>query len=95
MARTKGSKNKKKSELVYNTVAEVDARLEQLSSEIDELSNTLKSRKTEMKELVKTRASIEAAEAEARAEAAKQELIAVIEESGKSYEDVIRMIKGE
>ena len=83
-----------KKDIPYKTVAEVDERIAALNAEIEDLNQTVKAKKKEVKELVRSRIVVEKMEAEARAEEAKAELMKAIEESGKSYDDVIRMVRG-
>ena len=89
MPRPKGSKNKKKSALVEN----VDEKLTSVQQEVERLTAELKSRKAELKKLMKAKAESDQAAAEKKAEEDKQRLIEAVSASGKTIEEVLALLK--
>lgn len=91
MARPKGSKNKVKT-IVTEDVAE---KIVAVEAEIAELTDALKAKKTELKALVKAKEESDKIAAAKKAEKDKAVLLAAFEQSGKSIEEVLNMIKGD
>lgn len=95
MSRPKGSKNKPKAveTAVIVTVEEYDGKIAALEKEIEAATATVKARKAELKELVKARAEAEKAAAERKAEEDKARILAAVEASGKSVDEILELLK--
>ena len=91
MPRPKGSKNKKTA-VVIETVENIDERIAATESAISTLTEELKAKKAELKELTKAKAEAEKLVAEKKAEEDKTKLLDAIAASGKSIDEVIEMI---
>lgn len=91
MTRPKGSKNKKTT-VVIETVENIDERIVATESAISTLTEELKAKKMELKELTKAKAEAEKLAAEKKAEEDKTKLLDAIAASGKSIDEVIEMI---
>ena len=91
MPRPKGSKNKKTT-VVIETVENIDERIVATESAISTLTEELKAKKMELKELTKAKAEAEKLAAEKKAEEDKTKLLDAIAASGKSIDEVIEMI---
>lgn len=87
MPRPKGSKNKVK------VIENVDEKIAALEAEIAGLQESLKTKKLEMKALVKAKDKADKAAAAKKAEEEKAELLEAIEKSGKSLEEVLAFLK--
>ena len=90
MPRPKGSKNKK-TVIVEN----IDEKIAAAEKEIAELTDTLKTKKAELKDLVKAKAESAKIAAAKKAEEDKATILAAVEKSGKSVEEILEMLKGE
>jgi len=90
MPRPKGSKNKK---LVI--VENIDEKIAAAEKEIAELTDTLKTKKAYLKELIKAKAESAKIAAAKKAEEDKATILAAVEKSGKSVEEILEMLKGE
>ena len=94
MPRPKGSKNKKTA-VVIDTVENIDEKIAAVEAAIDELTESLKARKAELKALTKAKLEAERLAAEKKAEADKAKLLEAFIASGKSVDEVITMLSGE
>ena len=94
MPRPKGSKNKKaiSTELV-ETVESIDERIAEAEKAIETLTNDLKAKKAELKELVKLKAQAEAVAAKKKAEEDKAAILEAVEKSGKTVEEILELLK--
>ena len=94
MPRPKGSKNRVKTvETAVVKPEEIEKRIEEITAEIDQLGETLKEKKAELKALTKAKAEAEKAAAEQKAKEDKEKLLAAVEASGKSIEEILEMLK--
>lgn len=93
MPRPKGSKNKKK--LIELSVENFDEKISSVENEISMLTDQLKAKKAELKMLVKAKEADAVAKAAQKAEEEKAAIIAAVEQSGKSVDEILSMLKGE
>ena len=94
MPRPKGSKNKKTLAAVSAQAAtEIDSRIAAVEAEIEELGEKLKARKAELKTLAREKAKADAAAAAKKAEEDKAAILAAVEASGKSLEEILTLLK--
>jgi uncharacterized protein involved in exopolysaccharide biosynthesis len=94
MPRPKGSKNKKTLAAVSAQAAtEIDSRIAAVEAEIEELSEKLKARKAELKTLAREKAKADAAAAAKKAEEDKAAILAAVEASGKSLDEILALLK--
>lgn len=94
MPRPKGSKNKKTLAAVSAQAAtEIDSRIAAVEAEINELSEKLKARKAELKTLAREKAKADAAAAARKAEEDKAAILAAVEASGKSLDEILALLK--
>lgn len=91
MPRPKGSKNKKTA-VIIETVESIDERIATTEAAISTLTEELKAKKAELKELTKAKATAEKLAAEKKAEEDKAKLLDAIAASGKSIDEIIDMI---
>ena len=91
MPRPKGSKNKKTA-VIIETVESIDERIATTEAAISTLTEELKAKKAELKELTKAKAAAEKLAAEKKAEEDKAKLLDAIAASGKSIDEIIDMI---
>ena len=94
MPRPKGSKNKK-SLVVVETVENIDEKIATAESAIAALTEELKAKKAELKELTKAKAEAEKLAAEKKAEEDKAKLMEAIAASGKSVDEIISLLNGQ
>ena len=94
MPRPKGSKNKK-SLVVIDTVENIDEKIATAESAIAALTEELKAKKAELKELTKAKAEAEKLAAEKKAEDDKAKLMEAIAASGKSVDEIISLLNGQ
>ena len=94
MPRPKGSKNKK-SPVVVDTVENIDEKIATAESAIAALTEELKARKAELKELTKAKVEAEKLAAEKKAEEDKAKLMEAIAASGKSVDEIINLLNGQ
>jgi septal ring factor EnvC (AmiA/AmiB activator) len=92
MPRPKGSKNRKSTEFA-EPVEKLDEKISATESAIATLTEELKARKAELKELTKAKARAEEYAAEKKAEEEKTKLMDAIAASGKSVDEIIQMLK--
>ena len=93
MPRTKGSKNKPKTEAPILTVEEIENKMAAVEAEIEDLSEKLKEKKTELKQLAKDKEAAIVAAAEKKAEEDKQAILDAVEKSGKTIEEILELLK--
>ena len=91
MPRPKGSKNKK-SLVVVDTVEKIDEKIAATESAIAALTEELKAKKAELKELTKVRIEAEKLAAEKKADEDKAKLMEAIAASGKSVDEIIQLL---
>lgn len=91
MPRPKGSKNKK-TVVVIDTVENINEKIIATESEIAVLTEELKAKKKELKELSKAKAEAEKLATEKKAEEDRIKLMAAVTASGKSVEEIINLI---
>ena len=91
MPRPKGSKNKKAAVMI-ETVESIDEKIATTESAISTLTEELKAKKAELKELTKAKATAEKLAAEKKAEEDKAKLLDAIVARGKSIDEIIDMI---
>jgi len=91
MPRPKGSKNKKTA-VVIETVENIDERIAAVESAISSLTEELKAKKAELKELTRAKVAAEKLAAEKKAEEDKAKLLDAVAASGKSIDEIIDMI---
>ena len=94
MPRPKGSKNKK-SLVVIDTVENIDEKIATAESAIAALTEELKAKKAELKELNKSKVEAEKLAAEKKAEEDKAKLMEAIAASGKSVDEIINLLNGQ
>ena len=92
MPRPKGSKNKKKAVVV---VENVDERIAAAEAEIASLTEQLKAKKAELKDLNKAKAEADRLAALQKAEAEQAKLLEAVAASGKSIEEIISLLNTE
>ncbi len=92
MPRPKGSKNKKKAVVV---VENVDERIAAAEAEIASLTEQLKAKKAELKDLNKAKAEADRLAAQQKAEAEQAKLLEAVAASGKSIEEIISLLNTE
>ena len=93
MPRPKGSKNKKIATEIIETVESIDERIAAAEAAIATLTDDLKSKKAELKQLVKLKAEAERVAAEKKAAEDKEKLLAAVEKSGKSIDEILELLK--
>ena len=94
MPRPKGSKNKKIS-VVIDSIENIDAKIATVESAIATLTEELKAKKAELKELTKAKVEAEKLAAEKKAEEDKAKLMEAIAASGKSVDEIIQLLHSE
>ncbi len=87
MARPKGSKNK------VVVIENVDEKISAVEAEIANLTAEIKSKKAEMKTLMKAKVQADKAAAAKKAEEEKTKILEAIEQSGKTLEEVMELLK--
>ena len=92
MPRPKGSKNKKKAVVI---VENVDERIAAAEAEIASLTEQLKAKKAELKDLNKAKAEADRLAAQQKAEAEQAKLLEAVAASGKSIEEIISLLNTE
>ena len=96
MPRPKGSKNRvKKAETVNKVQApeEIGKKIDEITAEIDKLGEEIKTKKAELKNLMKVKADMEKAAAAKKAEENKAKIMAAVEASGKSVDEILALLK--
>ena len=92
MPRPKGSKNKKAFEQV-ESIETIDERIAAAETAIASLSEELKAKKAELKRYQKMKEEAERIAAEKKAEEDKAAILAAVEASGKSVEEILELLK--
>ena len=92
MPRPKGSKNKKTISQIL-PVENIDEKIAAVEAEIEKLTADLKAKKTELKDLLKAKEIAVKAAAEKKAEEDKAAILAAVESSGKSIEEILEFLK--
>ena len=92
MPRPKGSKNKKKAVVI---VENVDERIAAAEAEIASLTEQLKAKKAELKDLNKAKAEADRLAALQKAEAEQAKLLEAVAASGKSIDEIISLLNTE
>ena len=92
MPRPKGSKNKKAFEQV-ESIEVIDERIAAAETAIASLTEELKAQKAELKRYQKMREEAERIAAEKKAEEDKAAILAAVEASGKSVEEILALLK--
>ena len=90
--RPKGSKNKKAFEQV-ESIETIDERIAAAETAIASLSEELKAKKAELKRYQKMREEVERIAAEKKAEEDRAAILAAVEASGKSVEEILELLK--
>ena len=91
MPRPKGSKNKKA--LTVDSVEVIEEKIAAAEADIEQLSTDLKSRKGELKELLKEKEAALKAAAQKKAAEDKAAVLAALERSGKTVEEILDFLK--
>ena len=92
MPRPKGSKNKKAFEQM-ESIDNIDERIAATETAIASLTEELKAKKAELKRYQKMREEAERIAAEKKAEEEKAAILAAVEASGKSMEEILELLK--
>ena len=92
MPRPKGSKNKKAFEQM-ESIENIDERIAATEAAIASLTEELKAKKAELKQYQKMRKEAERVAAEKKAEEDKAAILAAVEASGKSVEEILELLK--
>ena len=92
MPRPKGSKNKKAFEQV-ESIETIDERIAAAETAIASLSEELKAKKAELKRYQKMKEDAERIAAEKKAEEDRAAILAAVEASGKSVEEILKLLK--
>ena len=92
MPRPKGSKNKK-TLVQLDSLEGIEAKIADAEQNIERLSAELKAEKLTLKELLKSRELAMKAEAEKRAAADKAAILAALENSHKSLDEILTFLK--
>lgn len=89
MPRTKGSRNAKSAPAIEN----IDAKIAAVEAEIEELGKNLKAKKNELKQLAREKKAQIALEAAIKAEEDRKAILAAVEKSGKSVDEIPEFLK--
>ena len=92
MPRPKGSKNKKAFEQV-ESIETIDERIAAAETAIASLSEELKAKKAELKRYQKMKEDAERIAAEKKVEEDRAAILAAVEASGKSVEEILELLK--
>ena len=92
MPRPKGSKNKKAFKQI-ESIETIDERIAAAETAIASLTDELKAKKAELKKYQKMREESERVAAEKKAEEDKAAILAAVEASGKSVEEILELLK--
>ena len=91
MPRPKGSKNKKTISQIL-PVENLDEKIATAEAEIEKLTADLKTRKSELKDLLKAKEIAAKASAEKKAEEDKAAILTAVESSGKTVEEILEFL---
>ncbi len=86
-------KKKANDDQVIFDLETIEQKITSAEEEIAELGEKLKAKKSELKKLAKAKVEAEAAEADRLAQEKKAALLAAIEASGKSVEEILELLK--
>lgn len=89
MPRPKGSKNKKVAVVTEN----LEAKIAAAEADVEKLTAEIKAKKAELKELLKEKAAADKAAAEKKAAEDKAAILAAVEASGKTVEEILDFLK--
>ena len=92
MPRPKGSKNKKAFEQV-ESIETIDERIAATETAIASLTEELKAKKAELKRYQKMKEDAERIAAEKKVEEDRAAILAAVEASGKSVEEILELLK--
>ena len=92
MPRPKGSKNKKAFEQV-ESIETIDERIAAAEAAIASLTEELKAKKAELKRYQKMKEDAERIAAEKKVEEDRAAILAAVEASGKSVEEILELLK--
>ena len=92
MPRPKGSKNKKAFEQM-ESIENIDERIAATEAAIASLTEELKAKKAELKRYQKMKEDAERIAAEKKAEEDRAAILAAVEASGKSVEEILALLK--
>ena len=92
MPRPKGSKNKKAFEQM-ESIENIDERIAATEAAIASLSEELKAKKDELKRYQKMKEDAERIAAEKKVEEDRAAILAAVEASGKSVEEILELLK--
>ncbi len=92
MPRPKGSKNKARP-VEAMTPEQYAERIAEVSASIQELAASLKAKKAELKNLEKGKAAVDAAAAAKKAEEDHKAILAAVDASGKTVDEILAMLK--
>ena len=92
MPRPKGSKNKKAFEQM-ESIENIDERIAATEAAIASLTEELKAKKAELKRYQKMKEEAERIAAEKKAEEDRATILAAVEASGKSVEEILELLK--
>ena len=92
MPRPKGSKNKKTFEQM-ESIEVIDERIASAETAIASLTEELKAKKAELKRYQKMKEDAERIAAEKKAEEEKAAILAAVEASGKSLDEILELLK--
>ena len=90
MPRPKGSKNKPKA---VSAPTNLDEQIKAVTAEIAELTEKIKVKKTALKALEKAKAAADKVAAKKKAEEDKKTIMEAVEASGKSVEEILKLLK--
>ena len=90
MPRPKGSKNKK---AIAFSMEDVESKIAAVQAEIDDLGAQLKAKKAELKTLTKEKAAAEKAAAAKKLEEDKDRIMAAVEKSGMTVDEILELFK--
>ena len=94
MPRPKGSHNKPKVNIeIIDTVESIDERIAQAEAAIETLTNDLKAKKAELKDLLKLKEHAEHVAAEKKAEEDKKAILAAVAASGKTVDEILELLR--
>ena len=97
MPRPKGSKNKKTiakaTAAVQQAADSISEKMAEVGNEIVALTEQLKAKKAELKQLIREKAKAEKAAAKKKAAEEKAKLLKAVESSGKTVDEILAMIQ--
>ena len=92
MPRPKGSKNKKAFEQM-ESIENIDERIAATEAAVASLTEELKAKKAELKRYQKMKKDAERIAAEKKAKEDRAAILAAVEASGKSVEEILELLK--